>query len=455
MSKEPKGTTRCTADAPCPTGKPPPSTMLGPEYRKAAHAGHGEFAPTVEQHAARWQDNYVDGLEKAKRADHFIVAKVYRKSLGKNAEGEETFFVGEYVGNRRKVLHNDASPQEVGSTWSIYLQEDPELDTPVVCYRLNLLEPIYGTKVVKADDYDADRTGLLAYYKEVLAPKPKLGTPVVNPELGGGVVVRVTGTGESWYANIVFGWEDTTVGPTPGTSVRRVMPAPNDDFYYVYGDVIDLDDDDLDKVSEGSIKVEYENGKAGIFSIEDFYKEFRLCTESSSSNFYESYNLDRGPVMLTPVFRNLTKDVRTSDQRIMGLDSRSSVAFSALNARNTPDSGHFVHRSDAETRPWSPDSTFRWHREREAPPKNEDFAPLVGRPEKVIRPKKGWSHDRLNAVRAKMALEAGEAREAPHQPARLPGSIWDRLDVPAVEAEDEGEHEDLLTQDYNGSIIRF
>ena len=449
MDEESKEPTRCTADAPCPEGKAAPGTMLGPAYRKAAHPEHLEFAPTCEVETARWDDNYADGLEKAKRADRFIVAKVYRKSLGIGEDGMETFFVGEYVGNRRKVLHNDATPDDVGSTWSIYLQEDPELDTPVVCYRLSVLEPLWGggSKTVEANDRDSARVGLLMYYQEELPPKPKLGLPVVSPEHGGGVVVRVTGTGESWYANMIFGWDDTTVAPTPGISVRRAVAAPNDDFYYVYGDVLDVTDD--------GIEVEYENGKHGVFALEEFYKQFRRCTESSSANFHELYNLDRGPKILTPAFRNLGRDVRSSDQRIMGLDSRSSVAFSALNARGTPDSGHFVHRRQEDLGGWSPDSSFRWHREREAPPKNEDFAPLSGRPKKVIRPKKGWSHDRLNAVRSKMALAPEETREAKHEPARLLGSLWERPDLPAAEAEDGGKPEKTHVPDFNGSIIRF
>jgi len=449
MNEESKETTRCTADAPCPDGKAPPGTMLGRAYRKAAHPEHVEFAPTYEEEPPSWRDLYVDGLEKATKPDHFVVANLYRRSLGVGDDGLETFFVGEYVGNRRKVMDNDASPERVGSTWSIYLQEDKDLDTPVLCYRLCDLEPLYdgGTKFVKANDLKSERVGLIMFYKEKLPPKPKLGLPVVHPEHGGGVVVRVTGTGESWYANMVFGWDDTTVAPTPGISVRRAVAAPNDDFYYVYGDVLDVTDD--------GIEVEYENGKHGVFALKEFYKQFRRCTESSSANFHELYNLDRGPKILTPAFRNLGRDVRSSDQRIMGLDSRSSVAFSALNARGTPDSGHFVHRRQEDLGGWSPDSSFRWHREREAPPKNEDFAPLSGRPKKVIRPKKGWSHDRLNAVRSKMALAPEETREAKHEPARLLGSLWERPDLPAAEAEDGGKPEKTHVPDFNGSIIRF
>jgi len=445
MSEEQKTPTRCTADAPCPDAKGIPGTMLGPAYRKAAHPEHGEFAPTYVEQEARWDDHYIDGLEKSKREGYVMVAKVYRKSLGVDADGLETFFVGDYVGNRRKVMDNDANPDDMGSTWSIYLQEDPELGTPVRCYRLNELEAIYGSRSVKIDDYKPKRGTLYMYYQDKVPPKPKLGTPVTHPQYGGGVVVRVTGTGQCWYANTVFGWDDD-VTPAPGISVRRAMPAPNNEFYYAYGDVVDVTDE--------GIEVEYENGKTAVFSSEHFYKEFRLCTESGSANFHELFNLDGGDKILTPVFRNLTKDVRTADERIMGLDSRSGVAFSALIAANTPDSGHFVPRTKEGPWKFNPDSDFRFHHERAAPPKNEDFAPLVGRPKKVARPKKGWSYDRLNAVQERLAQQSGEAREAPHEPRRLPGSIWDNLDV-EVEAEDDGDKEPVHVPDFNGSIIRF
>jgi hypothetical protein len=434
-----------TADTSDSPGNEESAVMLGKGYRRTAYIDHVEFSPTTPSPEHNpFGYTYVDGLRKPLRQDKVRVCKMYRKYIGLDAQGRERFLVGDYVGNRRDILDNQDAPENVGATWTIFLQEDKDLGTPIRKYHLCDLEPVTdaGYKLVKPNDYKPKKPALLAYQTRVAPPKPKLGFPVKHPVYGGGVVVRVTGTGERWYAAIAYGWERTDVFPPLGTSVRRAMPAPNDDYYYVYGDVAELRED--------KVIVSYENGQSGLFDLEEFFKRFRRCHEISSTAFHEVLNLERPNTPLRVNFRRLDRDTRTHNERVMAAQSRSSMAISALISRNTPDSGHFVHRDRADGPAFNPGHSFRWHRERQEAPKNEDFAPLVGRPKKVAKKRKGWSWDRLNAVREKLAAQA---EEPTHTPPEEPEPIWDRHVPPAEPEQDEPTLGDA--DDVNGRVALF
>jgi len=438
----------CTSDAPCPERGLPPSSMLGREYRAMAHPQHVEFSPIYEEDPPSPEGwSRVDGLKKLDDMDVYVVSCLYRKHIGTKANGDDVYFVGEYVGNRRHAFDNDNSPTIVGSTWQIYLQEDPELDTPIACYRLCDLEAIdrLGTKLVSANDYKPDRPQILVYYAEEAPPKPELGLKVEHPQYGGGVILRVTGTGDVWYASVQYDWQDTSSAPDEGVSVFRRVVADGGKEYLVYGAVAEINGDE--------VIVEFDNGREYTSTVKDFYSEFTKIVEVSSKHFHNLFGLDRGRCTLTPKARRIGPDPRTANERIMGATSRSSVAFSALIARNTPDSGHFVPmRRDG---PWRfrPDSTFRWHRERQEAPKNEDFAPLVGRRKGPPRPKKGWSYDRLHEVRERLALSPAAEPEVEETTPEPLGPLWDRPAPPPATEPVELTQEELDA--VNGRVAFF
>lgn len=434
---------RCTTDAPCPSRKEP-LTMVGPAYRSVAHPEHVEFSPTHEV-APTNKDGWsrIDGLKKLDNTELFVVSKLYRKHLGV-VNGEDVYFVGEYVGNRRVKMSNEDNPLVVGTTWQIYLQEDKELNTPMECYRLCDLEVVdgAGTKIVTANDYTPERPEVLLYYDKEAPPKPEFGAKVDHPVHGGGEIVRVTGTGSAWYASVEFEWETVNVPPSEGVSVRRMVQGEGDQSYYVYGEICEV---------EGHrVTVEYENGKEHESMVRDFYRTYSRIVEMGSHNFYEVLGLDRPSHKMTVNARRLSRDPRTSNERAFAAPSRSTVAFSALIAANTPDSGHFVPRRGSGG--FREGSGFRWHRERPLAPKNRDFAPLVGRPEKVPRPKKGRTYDRLNAAREKLALAPAPVRED-EESARRGGSIWERPDPPAPS--EKPEISDAEFADYHGTTVMF
>lgn len=397
--------------------------IISSEFRAPAWPGHVEFAPVYEEPEPGPGWKRIDG---AKRLDYngmFVFSKLYRARIGSYPNGDAMYFVGEYVGNHRHILDNDPSPQRVGSTWQIFLQEDPDDKDSIECYRLCDLEVLSaeGVVVVEANDYEAKRPDLMVYYTEKAPAKPELGLKVTHPVHGGGEVVRVTGTGNTWYANVEYAWPDSLSTwvegpdflararyvPEEGTLVRRLVAPTGGDGHWVYGEVAETEEI---VPGDGHVTVRFENedddAASTTFTVEEFYGQFMMLGDSVSSNFHEVFGLERGPRMKTPKVRRLKRDVRTHNQRIMQGSSRSSMALSALSARNTPDSGEFV-RVPNDSGNWNPDATatFRWHRERPLPPKNEDFAPLVGRPEKKGAPKRRPGDAKLMEARAKMALD--------------------------------------------------
>jgi len=418
-------------------------SIISPEFRAPAWPGHVEFAPVYVEPEPGPGWKRIDG---AKRLDHngmFVFSKVYRVRIGSYSNGDAMYFVGEYVGNHRHIMDNNPAPEQVGSTWQIFLQDDPKDKDTIECYRLCDLEvvPGEGVVVVEANDYTPDKADLLVYYAEKAPAKPELGLKVTHPVHGGGEVVRVTGTGSTWYADVAYAWSDTSKSPTEGVNVRRKVAPAGGDGHWVYGEVAE--------VVDGLVCVEFENETEIKFTVEDFYAQFTKLADSISSNFHELFGLERGPRMMTPRVRRLKRDVRTHNERIMQGRSRSSMALSALSARNTPDSGEFVRVTD-ENGEWNPDMTseFRWHRARPLPPKNRDFAPLVGRPEKKGVPSTRPGDAKLRAARAKLdevhdeertclAYEAEPCSDGPFRP-------YLACELPLFEA-----------IEANGSVVRF
>jgi hypothetical protein len=419
--------------------------MLGPDYRATASPSHLEFAPVYVEPEPSPGWKRIDGV---KRLDHnglFVFSKLYRVRVGTYPSGAPLYFEGTYVGNRRHIMDNNPSPELVGSTWQVFLQADPEDPETLECYRICDLEmiPDEGTVVVEANDYKPETRDFLAYYGAKCPPKPELGLKVTHPVHGGGEVVRLTGTGETWYADVEYRWPDETKAPSEGANVRRLVQVAGGAKHWVYGQVFE--------VVDGRVWLRFENEsdddegdddaekRGHAFGIEEFYAQFRYLCDSASPNFYDVFGLDCGPRTMTLRLRRLKRDFRTHDERIKGASSRSSMALAALTARNTPDSGEFVRAT--RRGPWSPDmhGGFRWHRQRPQPPKNDSFAPLSGRKKSVGATSQGRPGDAsLRAARAKLALEGPAPKVKP---------------VPVRVRRDDGQDRDLI--DLNGSIVQF
>lgn len=358
-------------------------------FRRTTNIDHREFDPVYEppkEDGKGWARD--DGVKRLTKSGHIVMWKTYRAKVG-TLRGRTIYTVGDYVGNRRHILDNNATPAETGSTWQVWLQTDEDDPTSLECYRLCDLEglPQFGTLVATENDFEPEHPELMVYYREKVPPRPDIGKAVTHKQHGEGSVVKLLGTGETWYASIQYAWPDTHKFPDEGTLVRRRVPGTD---RFAYGEVAECADD--------VVEVEFDNGQLSSFSLKDFYQSFFRVAEYGAHQFYRIFNIPPPPPRRVPKVRRLGADHRTHNQRVFGADSRSSVALSAMSARQAPESGHHVP-APRSGKAYDPSPSFRWHRERAAPPKNEDFAPLVGRPEKDTRPKKGRDWDLYLGVR--------------------------------------------------------
>jgi hypothetical protein len=369
-------------------------TMLGREYRYRASVDHPEFkgsAPAKDKDAPMF--TRIDGVKRLSWNGQFVFSKVYKARVGVREDGTPIHRLGKYVGNQRPLPNGeievgrlqggggvDESPR-TGESWDIYLQMDPNDKTSVERWRLCELVPvgILGTVIAEANDYTPKRPTVRIVREPGVPPRPETGMKVTHPEHGGGEVVRVTGTGERWYASVEYPWSAGPLDPPAGTVVRCKVRRPGaekgEKVQWTYGHVV--------TTRRRLVTVEFEGGRMETVRRSDFYRRFKLLREYPSSNFFETFGLKR-PIV-RPIYRTkkIGHDSRTHNQRLAYDSGATSTALSALNQKHTPEASEFVPVS---TRGQHGEPLQRMHRKRPIPRGSDDFAPLVGRP--PTRPRK-------------------------------------------------------------------